>query len=66
MEGERDEQVEVVDEIPRECRLGWEVLGEWIILYVLLTTQLVYNLVILLKLCCIYRDRRSADGAALG
>jgi hypothetical protein len=66
MEGERDEQVQVVDEISREYRLGWEVLGEWIILYVLLKTQLVYNLVILLKLSYICRDRRSADGAALG
>jgi formate hydrogenlyase subunit 3/multisubunit Na+/H+ antiporter MnhD subunit len=40
----------MVDEISREYRLGWEVLGEWIILYVLLTTQLVYNLVILGRL----------------
>jgi hypothetical protein len=40
----------MVDEIAREYRLGWEVLGEWIILYVLLTTQLVYNLIMLWKL----------------
>jgi hypothetical protein len=50
----------MVDEIAREYRLGWEVLGEWIILYVLLTIQLIYNLVILLQLFRAYRDRRSA------
>ena len=55
----------MVDEIAREYQLGWEVLGEWIILYVLLTIQLIYNLVILVKLSRIHRDRRSADWAAL-
>ena len=37
----------MVDEIGREYLLGWEVLGEWIILYTFLTTQLIYNLVIM-------------------
>lgn len=55
----------MVDEIAREYRLGWEVLGEWIILYVLLTTQLAYNLAILFKLWRIYRDRSSADVAIM-
>ncbi|NIO00739.1 MAG: hypothetical protein GTO42_01150 [Candidatus Latescibacteria bacterium] len=40
----------MVDEIGREYLLGWEVLGEWIILYIFLTIQLTYNLVILLQL----------------
>lgn len=37
----------MVDEIGREYLLGWEVVGEWIILYVFLATQLLYNIVIL-------------------
>jgi hypothetical protein len=37
----------MVDEIGREYILGWEVVGEWIILYVFLAIQLFYNLVIL-------------------
>ena len=40
----------MIDEIGREYVLGWEVLGEWIILYIFLTTQLIYNIVILLQL----------------
>jgi hypothetical protein len=48
----------MVDEIGREYLLGWEVLGEWIILYTFLTTQLIYNFVILLQLLRAYRDRR--------
>ena len=48
----------MVDEIGREYLLGWEVLGEWIILYTFLTTQLIYNLVILLQLFRAYRDRQ--------
>lgn len=40
----------MIDEIGREYLLRWEVLGEWIILYVFLTIQLLYNLVILQKL----------------
>lgn len=39
----------MIDEIGREYLMGWEVLGEWIILYLFLTTQLAYNLVILLQ-----------------
>ena len=40
----------MIDEIGREYLVGWEVLGEWIMLYGFLTTQLVYNLVVLLAL----------------
>lgn len=39
----------MADEIGREYLLGWEVTGEWIILYVFLTVHLVYNLLILVK-----------------
>ena len=53
----------MIDEIGREYLLGWEVLGEWIILYVFLTTQLIYNLVILLQLFRIYHARYSEDKA---
>lgn len=49
----------MVDEIGREYLLGWEVLGEWIILYTFLTAQLTYNLVILLQLFRAFRNRRS-------
>jgi len=55
----------MIDEIGREYLLGWEVLGEWIILYVFLTTQLIYNLVILLQLFRIYHARYSEDKARL-
>ncbi|MGD9125345.1 MAG: hypothetical protein PVG60_09640 [Desulfarculaceae bacterium] len=44
----------MVDEIGREYPLGWEVLGEWIILYVFLAIQLVYNVLILRRA---YRSR---------
>ena len=40
----------MIDEIGRECLLGWEVRGEWIILYSFLATQLAYNLAVLLRL----------------
>jgi hypothetical protein len=36
----------MVDEIGREMRMGWEVSGEWIILYTLLSLQLIYSLYI--------------------
>ena len=39
----------MADEIGREYLLGWEVLGEWIILYIFLTIHLVYNILILFK-----------------
>ena len=39
----------MADEIGREYLLGWEVTGEWIILYGFLTVQLIYNLLILFK-----------------
>ncbi len=44
----------MVDEIGREYILGWEVIGEWIILYVFLTFHLVYNFLIILKLIRTY------------
>ena len=47
----------MVDEIGREYRLGWEVLGEWIILYTFLVTQLLYSLVIYVQLYRAHRDR---------
>jgi hypothetical protein len=40
----------MVDEIGREYGLGWEVVGEWIILYVFLAIQFFYNIVILRRL----------------
>jgi hypothetical protein len=45
----------MVDEIGREYLLGWEVVGEWVILYVFLTIQLLYNIIILrrvYRVCC--------------
>lgn len=44
----------MVDEIGREYLLGWEVVGEWIILYVFLAIQLLYNVVILRR---VYRTK---------
>ena len=49
----------MVDEIGREYLLGWEVVGEWIILYVFLTIQLLYNVVILRRVYRAYVARRS-------
>ena len=40
----------MADEIGREYALGWEVVGEWIILYVCFTVQLLYNLMIFRRL----------------
>ena len=40
----------MMDEIGREYLLGWEVLGEGIILNVFLTIQLLYNALILRKM----------------
>ena len=40
----------MLDEIAREMRLGWETMGEWIILYGFFTTQLLYNIFILIHL----------------
>jgi hypothetical protein len=37
----------MADEIARESLLGWETLGEWIILYVFLTIQLLFNLFVI-------------------
>lgn len=36
----------MVAAIGREVQLGWEVTGEWIILYVFLTAQFVYNIAV--------------------
>jgi hypothetical protein len=47
----------MVDEIGHEYLLGWEVVGEWIILYLFLTIQLLYNIIILRR---VYRVCRSA------
>ena len=44
----------MADEIGREYLLGWEVVGEWIILYAFLAIQLFYNVLILRRL---YRAR---------
>jgi hypothetical protein len=49
----------MIDEIGREYLLGWEVVGEWIILYIFFTVQLVYNLVILAQLFRANRDSES-------
>jgi hypothetical protein len=51
----------MVDEIGREYLLGWEVLGEWIILYAFLAIQLVYNVVIL---SLVYRSFMARRGKA--
>jgi hypothetical protein len=40
----------IVDEIGRESLLGWETLGEWLILYGMLTIQLAYNLTFIVQL----------------
>jgi hypothetical protein len=46
----------MIDEIGREYLLGWEVFGEWFILYLFLAVQLLYNIVILQRL---YRAREA-------
>ena len=48
----------MMDEIGREYLLGWEVLGEWIILNVFLTIQLLYNALILRKMYRLYIARQ--------
>lgn len=45
----------MADEIGREYAIGWEVLGEWIILYIFLSVQLFYNILILFKLFHTYK-----------
>ncbi len=49
----------MIDEIAREYRLGWEVLGEWIILYVCYTAQLASHAIILWNLWHRQRIRES-------
>ena len=39
----------MLDEIGREMRIGWETLGEWIILYILFLIQLIYSIIIIFK-----------------
>lgn len=53
----------MVDEIGRETLLGWEVTGEWIILYLFLAVQLLYNLAFLRGLV---RGRRGVTGGTDG
>ena len=48
----------MVDEIGREFSLGWEVTGEWIILYGFLAVQLLYNIVIVRRLYRAVRTHR--------
>ncbi|MFC1563543.1 hypothetical protein ACFL6G_01345 [candidate division KSB1 bacterium] len=47
----------MLDEIGREYLLGWETAGEWIILYVFLIIQLIYNSMFLLKLPVVLRQQ---------
>ena len=49
----------MVDEIGREYLLGWEVVGEWFILYAFLATQLLFNVVILRRVYRICEIQRS-------
>jgi hypothetical protein len=53
----------MVDEIGHEYLLGWEVVGEWIILYVFLAIQLLYNIVILRRVYRTYAAQRSETRA---
>ena len=53
----------MVDEIGREYMLGWEVVGEWIILYAFLATQLLYNVVILRQVYRTCEAQRSESKA---
>jgi hypothetical protein len=46
----------MLDEIARETRLSGAMQGEWVVLYVGLTVQLIYNLFVILHL------RRSIRG----
>ena len=39
----------MIDEIGREYDLGWEVTGEWIILYGFISTQLFYHILFLIN-----------------
>lgn len=50
----------MVDEIAREYRLGWETIGEWIILYGFLFVQLFYNILIFYNLFRVYWAHRKA------
>ena len=53
----------MIDEIGREYQLEWEVLGEWIILYIFLTIQLFYNIIIFLQLYRTYTVRSLENNA---
>ncbi len=45
----------IIDEISREYILGWETLGEWLILYAFLITQMIYSVIILWQSFSIFR-----------
>jgi hypothetical protein len=48
----------MADEIAREYRLGWETLGEWIVLYVCFFVQFFYNILIFILLRQTVRSQR--------
>ena len=50
----------MIDEIAREYRLGWEVLGEWLGLYVMLTIQLCFNVLVVFHLIRLLRISRKS------
>lgn len=39
----------MIDELGRQRPTGWDRTGEWVILYILLFIQLVYNTLILIR-----------------
>jgi hypothetical protein len=55
----------MIDEIAREYRLGWEVLGEWIGLYAMLTVQLCFNVLVLFHVIEFFRSSRKSFAAVI-
>jgi hypothetical protein len=49
----------MVDEIGREVLLGWETTGEWVILYVCLTTQLTFSVIATTRLALWHQPDRA-------
>jgi hypothetical protein len=47
----------MVDEIGRETLLGWETIGEWILLYTCLTVQLTFIIIAIARLTIRRRER---------